>query len=66
MRVEAYKALTREEKVDLITTVAEQAERDGTINAKELKEITSELKKRVPAVDPEKKRIIGLPYQIEG
>jgi len=66
MRVEAYKALTREEKVDLITTVAEQAERDGTINAKELKEITSELKKRVPAVDPEKKRIVGLPYQIEG
>jgi hypothetical protein len=66
MRVEAYKALTREEKVDLITTVAEQAERDGTITAKERKEIISELKKRVPAVDPEKKRILGLPYQIEG
>lgn len=66
MRVEAYQALTRDEKAELITVVAEQAERDGTITAKELKEIQSDLKKRVPAVDPEKKRIIGLPYQIEG
>ena len=66
MRTEAYKALTRDEKVELITTVAEQAMLDGTINAKELKEITSNLKKRVPPIDPEKNRILDLPYQIEG
>ena len=66
MRAEAYKALTRDEKVELITTVAEQAERDGTIDRNELKEITSNLKKRVPPIDPEKNRILDLPYQIEG
>ena len=66
MRTEAYKALTRDEKVELITTVAEQAMLDGTINARELKEITSNLKKRVPPIDPEKNRILDLPYQIEG
>lgn len=66
MRTEAYKALTRDEKVELITTVAEQAERDGTIDRQELKEITSELKKRVPPIDTEKNRILDLPYQIKG
>ena len=64
MRTEAYKALTRDEKVELITVVAEQAERDGEITKAELKEIQSNLKKRVPTV--EKNSIIGLPYQIEG
>ena len=66
MRTEAYKALTRDEKVELITVVAEQAERDGTITKAELKEIQSNLKKRVPPIDPEKNRILDLPYQIEG
>jgi hypothetical protein len=66
MRTEAYKALTRDEKVELITVVAEQAERDGTITKAELKEIQSNLKKRVPPIDSEKNRIIDLPYQIEG
>ena len=65
MRGEAYQALTREEKVQLITVVAEQAERDGKISAKELKEITNDLKKRVPPVNNENKRITGMPYQIE-
>ena len=64
MRTEAYKALTRDEKVELISVVAERAERDGEITKAELKEIQSNLKKRVPTV--EKKSIIGLPYQIEG
>jgi hypothetical protein len=59
MRVEAYKALTRDEKAELISVVAEQAERDGTINKDELKEIQKNLKKRVPDLK-------NLPYQIEG
>ena len=66
MRVEAYKALTRDEKADLINVVAEQAMIDGTITKAELKEIQSNLKKRVPPIDSEKNRIIDLPYQIEG
>jgi hypothetical protein len=66
MRTEAYKALTRDEKAELIAVVAEQAERDGKITKVELKEIQSNLKKRVPPIDPEKNRIINLPYQIEG
>jgi hypothetical protein len=59
MRAEAYKALTRDEKAELISVVAEQAERDGTINKDELKEIQKNLKKRVPDLK-------NLPYQIEG
>jgi hypothetical protein len=66
MRTEAYKALTRDEKVELITVVAERAMMDGTITKAELKEIQSNLKKRVPPIDSEKNRIIDLPYQIEG
>lgn len=66
MRTEAYKALTRDEKVELITVVAERAMMDGTITKAELKEIQSNLKRRVPPIDSEKNRIIDLPYQIEG
>ena len=58
MREEAYKALTRDEKAELISVVAEQAERDGTINQTELNEIQKNLKKRVPDLK-------NLPYQIE-
>jgi hypothetical protein len=65
MRAEAYKALTRDEKVELITVVAEQGERDGTITKAELKEIQSNLKKRVPTINEKTKSIVGLPYQIE-
>ena len=59
MRTEAYKALTRDEKAELISTVAEQAERDGVINADELIEIQKSLKKRVPDLK-------NLPTKIEG
>ena len=50
--------LTRDEKAELISVVAEQAERDGTINQTELNEIQKNLKKRVPDLK-------NLPYQIE-
>jgi hypothetical protein len=59
MRTEAYKALTRDEKAELISTVAEQAERDGVISADELIEIQKSLKKRVPDLK-------NLPTKIEG
>ena len=59
MRAEAYKALTRDEKAELISTVAEQAERDGAISADELKEIQRNLKKRIPELK-------NLPSKIEG
>jgi hypothetical protein len=59
MRAEAYKALTRDEKAELISTVAEQAERDGAISANELKEIQRNLKKRIPELK-------NLPSKIEG
>ena len=66
MRTEAYKALTRDEKVELITVVADRAMMDGTITKAELKEIQSNLKRRGPPLNSEKKKIIDLPYQIEG
>jgi hypothetical protein len=49
MRVAAYKAMNRDDKAEMISRVAKQAEAKGEITAKESEQIQKDLTKRVPA-----------------
>jgi len=49
MRKAAYKAMNRDDKAEMISRVAKEAEAKGEITAKENEQIQKDLKKRVPA-----------------